>query len=187
MKKRFLELLISVDRRGISRLPEYIIGETDFLTAPASSNYHGNHEGGLVEHSLAVYENLLNVCNTFKFDIDKESLVICGLLHDLCKANFYKVDCRNKKNEAGVWEKVPYYAIDDQLPFGHGEKSVIIIQKFIQLSDEEIAAIRWHMGGFDDAGRSYGGGQSLSAAMGKWKLVLALQMADMAACYFDNK
>ncbi|MDF2563759.1 MAG: hydrolase [Massilibacillus sp.] len=187
MKQRFLELLLSVVRRGIPKLPNYIENETDFFTAPASSQYHGAYAGGLVEHSLAVYENLVKVCSTFNIEVDNDSLIICGLLHDLCKANFYTVDFRNKKNEFGVWEKVPFYKIDDQLPFGHGEKSVMIIQKFIQLKDEEIAAIRWHMGSYDDAAKSYGGGQSLSAAMGKWKLVLALQMADMAACYFDNK
>ena len=187
MKKLFLDLLKSVNRPEIETLAEYIEHETDFFTAPASSKYHGAHEGGLVEHSIAVYDNLVEVNAGFSQDYKRDTFIIIALLHDLCKANYYTIEYRNRKNESGQWEKYPCYIVNDQLPYGHGEKSVMIIQKFIQLTDEEIAAIRWHMGGFDDAARSYGGGQALSAAMAKWPLVVALQMADLASVYFDKK
>lgn len=185
MKQRFIDLLRSVDRPGIDSLVGYIENETDFFTAPASSQYHGAKEGGLVEHSLAVYEHLVRLTDQFLAGYKPETLIISALLHDLCKANFYKVDYRNKKNEHGIWEKVPYYAIEDQLPLGHGEKSVMIIQRFIRPTVAEVMAIRWHMGSFGAS--DYATTQSLSNAFNMYPLTVALHMADLAACYFDKK
>jgi hypothetical protein len=187
MKERFLKLLRSVDRVGIDNLAVYIEQETDFFSAPASTQYHGACEGGLLEHSIRVYENLIQIADIYLDGYTSESLILCSLLHDLCKANFYKIEYRNRKNEFGQWEKYPYYAIDDQLPFGHGEKSVIMAMKYIKLTDEEIAAINWHMGSFDCRTKDYAGVTTLSAAMGKYPLLTALHMADLAACYFDGK
>jgi hypothetical protein len=186
-KDRYIKLLSEVDRPGIASLINYLEYETDFFTAPASSQHHGACEGGLLDHSLAVHDNLLKIGKEFFDDYDPYSFALVALLHDVCKANFYKVDYRNKKNEYGQWDRVPYYAIDDQLPYGHGEKSVMIVSRFIQLSIEEQMGIRWHMCGFDDAARSYGGGQVLSTAMGKFPLITALHAADLMACYFDGK
>ena len=128
MKEQFLELLKKVKREGINELIEFI-EKTDFYKAPASTRFHGSYEGGLVEHSIKVYEILKHKVETNieKVDIPEESIIIIGLLHDLCKANFYKVDYRNAKNALGVWEKVPYYTVDDTIPYGHGEKSVMMI------------------------------------------------------------
>lgn len=187
MKDRFIKLLRSVDRVGIDNLAGYLVHETDFFTAPASSQYHGAYEGGLVEHSLTVFENLSKKKETVLSECDFNSITLVSLLHDICKANFYKVDYRNKKNEYGNWEKVPYYAIDDQFPAGHGEKSVMIVQQFIKLKPEEALAINWHMAGFDERSKGYGGMQALSAAMSKYNLVAALHIADLEACYFDKK
>ena len=82
---------------------------------------------------------------------DLESYTIVSLLHDLCKAGFYKTELRNRKNDRGEWEKVPVYAVDDQFPYGHGEKSVFLIERFMRLRTEEAIAVRWHMGGFDES------------------------------------
>lgn len=189
MKNRFIGLLSEVKRPGMDGLIKWLTDKSDFFTAPASTKYHGAKEGGLVEHSLAVYDKLCMIADAHKDSLPtvyNSTLIIIALLHDICKANFYTVQMRNAKNETtGVWEKVPFYAIEDQFPYGHGEKSVLIIREFISLQVEEMMAIRWHMGGYDDGG--YATRQALSAAMDKYPLILALQMADLAASYFDKK
>ena len=116
MKEQFLELLKQVKREGINELIEFI-EKTDFFTAPASTRFHGNYEGGLVEHSMKVYEILKHKVETNMepLNVNPETLILVPLLHDLCKANFYKIDYRNAKNALGVWEKVPYYTVDDTI------------------------------------------------------------------------
>lgn len=187
MKNRFISLLRQVNRAGIEDLLEYL-EKSDFYFAPASTRYHGACEGGLLQHSLAVYDNLQKFRQVFVLPYNHESIIICCLLHDICKSNFYRKGYKNKKNDVdGLWERVECYDVCDQLPLGHGEKSVIIIQKFIRLLDEEMLAIRWHMGGFDEGVKGYSSSQSLSAAMSKYPLVVSLHMADLAACYIDKK
>ena len=113
-------------------------------------------------------------------NIPEESLIICALLHDLCKTYFYTVEYRNKKNEeTGVWEKVPFYTIDDKVPYGHGEKSVMMIEEYIKLTPVERYSIRWHMG-WSEPKENY---NALGKAMGKYPLVLALHEADQEATY----
>lgn len=126
MIKEFEELLLSTKREGIDRLLEFI-RRSDFYKAPASTRFHSCHESGLLEHSMNVYKCLKEKRNSiiWKECLDKipdSSLIVISLLHDLCKTYFYTVDYRNKKNDKGVWEKVPYYTIDDKIPYGHGEK-----------------------------------------------------------------
>ena len=136
-----------VTREGGDRLLAWLSG-TDFFTAPASTKYHGACECGLVMHSVNVY----NILRGKYFDEgdSEESFALCALLHDVCKAQFYKVSTRNVKNDAtGAWEKVPYYTVEDAFPYGHGEKSVYLIERFVRLKPAEAMAIRWHMGGFD--------------------------------------
>ena len=161
--------------------------KTDFFKAPASTKYHGAYAGGLCEHSLDVYKWANKLSSPLGINVSPDSLMITTLFHDVCKANFYTVDYRNKKNEAGIWEKVPYYTIDDALPLGHGEKSVMIIQKYIHLTDEEIAAINWHMGFSDMRCSSFGGANALSSAFEKYPLAFLIHAADMAATYRDNR
>ncbi|MDR7867791.1 MAG: HD domain-containing protein [Sporomusaceae bacterium] len=190
MRKRYLELLASTGRPGRTDLASWL-ESTDFFTAPASTQYHGAHEGGLLEHSLAVYNNLCKIAGTFEeklLPVSNSTAIIVALLHDICKADFYTVSTRNVKNEqTGQWEKVPYYAIEDTIPLGHGEKSVILAMRHMPLTGDEIMAIRWHMAGFDDAARQYASGQALAAALKKYPLITALHMADLAATYFDGK
>lgn len=189
-KEQFINLLRSTKREGIEDLIAYL-ETTDFFTAPASTQYHGAEAEGLVIHSLAVEQNIHKIAATFTGALiaySAATLTLVALTHDICKAEFYKVSTRNvKDDETGKWSKVPFYAIEDLLPMGHGEKSLYILMKFIKLSDEEAAAIRWHMGGYDDAARQYGGGQCLTAACKKWPLITALHMADIATANFDHK
>ena len=105
-------------------------------------------------------------------------------MHDICKANFYAVEMRNRKNEQGQWEKYPFYVVNDQLPYGHGEKSVYIISGFMKLTREEAMAIRWHMGFSDNDFRA--GGFSVGIAFEKFPLALLTHMADLQATYLDE-
>lgn len=157
---------------------------TDFYTAPASTRFHGACECGLVMHSLNVYEVMKNRFYTPEESLESYTLVT--LLHDLCKANFYKAGFRNVKNEGtGQWEKVPTYNVEDRFPFGHGEKSVYLIERFIRLKPAEAIAIRWHMGGFDDAVR--GGSFAISNAFDEYPLAVKLHLADLEATYLVEK
>ncbi len=187
MKERFIDLLLGSGRENIEDLIRYLDEETDFFSAPASTRFHGSCEAGLLEHSLAVYDNLCRLAAAYELPLSAAEVTICALLHDVCKANFYKRGSRNRKNPVtGAWEQVPVYEIEDLLPLGHGEKSVMLLQQYIWLSREEMLAIRWHMGGFDDSASGMGR-RALSQAMSSCSLVTALHMADLAACYFDEK
>ena len=105
-------------------------------------------------------------------------MAIVALLHDVCKTNFYKTEMRNVKKN-GVWESVPYYTIEDNLPYGHGEKSVYILSGFMRLTRDEAFAIRYHMGfsGPEDANQ-------IGKALEMFPLAFALSTADSEATYF---
>ncbi|MDY5007385.1 hydrolase [Candidatus Allofournierella merdipullorum] len=172
-----------VTRPGADKLLDWL-ATTDFFKAPASTRFHGACEEGLVMHSLNVYHALMD--RFFEEGDNPESMAVCGLLHDLCKANYYKTGTRNVKNEAtGQWEKVPVFMVEDQFPYGHGEKSVYLIERFIRLKPAEAVAIRWHMGGFDDAAR--GGCRAISEAYDAYPLAVKLHLADLTATYLMEK
>ena len=181
MKEKFIELLKSTNRPGIEDLISFL-EKTDFFTAPASTRFHGSFEGGLVEHSLKVYEILDYKAknNVLKLEIPDDTIKIVSLLHDICKLNFYKVDYRNAKNALGEWEKVPYYTIDDTIPYGHGEKSVMMITEYMKLTPEEKYCIRWHMG-FTEPKEQY---TTIGLAYKKYPLALLVHEADLEATYF---
>ena len=122
----------NVTRPGSEKLLDWLDNKTDFFSAPASTRFHGACEGGLCMHSLNVYHALHD---TFFTEGDsEESYAVCALLHDVCKSQFYKTSTRNVKNEeTGQWEKKPFYIVDDAFPFGHGEKSVYLIERFMRL------------------------------------------------------
>ena len=169
-----------VTRPGSEKLLDWLDHKTDFFAAPASTRFHGACEGGLCMHSLNVYHALHD---TFFTEGDsEESFAICALLHDLCKANYYKAGTRNVKNdETGQWEKRPYYSVEDAFPYGHGEKSVYLIERFVRLKPAEAMAIRWHMGGFDEAVK--GGSFAISAAFDRYPLAVKLHLSDLEATY----
>ncbi len=165
-REEFLQIFRQhVTRPGSEKLLDWLDHKTDFFSAPASTRFHGACTGGLCMHSLNVYHALHDTF--FTEGESEESFAICALLHDLCKANYYKAGTRNVKNETtGQWEKVPSYSVEDLFPYGHGEKSVFLIERFMKLKVEEAVAIRWHMGGFDDAAR--GGCFAISEAYDKY-------------------
>ncbi len=181
LKKEFVALLESTGREGMPKLLEWL-ESTDFYTAPASTQFHGVYAGGLLVHSLSVFRYLQNF--TKSVEVDENSVKIIGLLHDVCKVNFFTRQVRNVKIPGERrWEEEESYGIDDQLPMGHGEKSVYMIMKYIALTDEEALAIRWHMGGFDDAARAYAGGKAQSSAYRQYPVAAALSIADMYVTY----
>ena len=184
-KERFIQLYKElIKREGSEKLLDYLVNQSDFLTAPASTRYHGAYAGGLVEHSLNVYDCLCDYLKRdrckelYQMDYDVESIAIVALLHDVCKVNCYKESTRNQKIN-GTWQQVPYYEFEDKLPYGHGEKSVYIINGFIRLSREEAFAIRYHMGfsGSEEV-------RTVGAAFEMYPLAFALSTADMEATYF---
>lgn len=184
MKDNFINLLKGTNREGIDKLITFI-EKTDFFTAPSSTRFHGAYKGGLLEHSLNVFYCLNELLKNVTFadrckDIDPSSLIICPLLHDICKTYFYVEDTRNVKNkETGKWEQVPYYTVEDKIPYGHGEKSVMMIEQYIKLKPYERYAIRWHMG-------AYSGQQdwnALGTAYDIYPFAMALHFADMMATH----
>lgn len=179
-KDEFIEIFSrEISRAGSAELLAWM-QTTDFFVAPASTRYHGACENGLVMHSLNVYKVLVNRFSDS--GENPESLAICGLLHDLCKANFYKAGFRNvKDDETGKWEKVPSFSVQDAFPYGHGEKSVYLVERFMRLKPAEAIAIRWHMGGFDDAVR--GGSFAISEAWRNYPIGPMLHIADLEATY----
>ena len=186
-KNEFIEIYKeNITRPGSDKLLNYLISEqSDFFTAPCSTRFHGSYAGGLVQHSINVYNCLKDYLSrqrtkdVYGMEYTNESIALTALLHDVCKMNFYSVYYRNAKNEQGVWEKVPYYTINDQLPYGHGEKSVYIVSGFMRLTREEAFAIRYHMGfsGIEDR-------NSIGKAFEMFPLAFALSVADMEATYF---
>ena len=187
MREKFIEIYNSkITRPGADKLLEYIDGpSSDFFTAPASARFHGAYAGGLAEHSINVYECLADymsrqrVKETYGFEASEESIAIVALLHDLCKINCYKPGTRNVKDETGKWIQVPTFEYDDKMPYGHGEKSVYIINGYMRLTREEAFAIRYHMGfsGTEDA-------RNVGTAFEMYPLAFALSTADMEATYF---
>lgn len=179
----------NIKRQGADNLLDYLINKSDFFTAPSSTRFHGSYEGGLVQHSVNVYHCLKDYLSRqrakelYKMDYSEETIAIVSLLHDLCKVNFYSVDYRNAKNDNGVWEKIPYYTINDTMPYGHGEKSVYIISGYLygdsRLTREEAFAIRYHMGFSGNEDKN-----SIGKALEMYPLAFALSVADMEASYY---
>lgn len=185
LKEEFISIYeTNIKREGSKKLLDWL-QTTDFFTAPASTKYHCACENGLLMHSLNVYKVMMN--KHFKEGEDsKESFAVSALLHDICKIQFYKTLKRNVKNEStGIWEQIPYYAVEDAFPYGHGEKSVFLIERFMKLKTPEAMAIRWHMGGFDDSARS--GSFSVGLAFGKFPLAVKLHISDLEATYICEK
>ncbi len=177
-----------IKREGAQKLLDWL-SRTDFFTAPASAKFHNAFEGGLVLHSLNVFDRLLREVKeeygeNFNEKYSMETITVCALLHDICKVNFYKKEIRNVK-ENGEWVPKTFYTVEDELPYGHGEKSVYIVSGFIKLTRSEAMAINWHMGGFDT--RVKGGDYSLSAAFYSYPLALLLHIADNKAAYLDEE
>ena len=170
-----------IKRPGAADLLQWMDANS-FFEAPASKRHHGANPGGLAEHSINVFRRLLRL-NTEEEkrqqfpQYDLETVAICGLLHDLCKIDAYRLT----EGQQGK----PEYQLTKNFPAGHGEKSVILILQFMHLTQEEILAIRWHMGQYDFYAR--GGGFDLDNAFRQSKLAVMLHLADMMATHFDER
>lgn len=177
----------NIKRDGADKLLEWL-KKSDFFTAPASSKFHSAVEGGLCFHSLNVYKRFISLLEneygkSWQDKISLESATIISLLHDVCKVQTYKQELRNVKVD-NIWVQKPFWTVDDQLPYGHGEKSVYIISGFMKLTRDEAMAINWHMGGFD--ARVRGGAFGLSQAFYGYPIALLFHIADLEATYLDE-
>ena len=185
-KETFISLLKSTNRQGVDGCIQEL-ENLGFFTAPASTVFHLNNEGGLVEHSLNVCKVALKVRETMiEFDrtlenkLPKDSVIIAALLHDMCKADIYKKATKWQKNSKGQWEGYDGYDVDySNLPLGHGEKSVIMaLQSGLKLTKDEILAIRWHMHAWELPFQSYEAKSCLNKAKEITPLLTLIQTSD---------
>ena len=191
---RFEAELGKVQRPGMDKLLEYI-QKSDFYRAPASTKFHLAAPGGLLQHSLNVLDALRGLLawnegrSCWEYHaagkavdtITDDSLIMMALLHDICKTHFYSTSTRNQKNDAtGEWEKVPFYAVNDMMPLGHGPKSAMIIKQYTTLTSQELYAIWHHMG----MNGNYENDNAVGKSIEMYPAVLALQTADMMASRF---
>lgn len=189
IKNEFIEIYKSnIKRDGADKLLDYLANGSDFFTAPASGKRHSSYEGGLAQHCINVYNRYKNIIKAeygeeYNSILSDESIAIIALLHDLCKVNTYTIDYRNQKVD-GQWVQVPYYAYNNTLPYGHGEKSVYIISGFMRLTREEAMAINWHMGAFDPRATAT---SDLSDAYTMYPNAVLFHTADLTATYLDEK
>ena len=182
----FIELYQAhIHREGADALLDYLKNKSDFFTAPASARFHGSYAGGLCDHSVNVYHCLKDylererVQELYGLEYSEESIALVSLLHDVCKIGCYKQSTRNVKGPDGKWQSVPTFFYEDNLPYGHGEKSVYIVNGYLRLTREEAMAIRWHMGFSGDEDK-----RLVGQALQQYPLAFALSVADMEATYF---
>jgi len=192
-RENFNKAITYIKREGLSDLLNWLETETDYFLAPASTQFHGNYEGGLLDHSMFVLQFALHNFNyVVKHNPDlenlRESIVICALFHDLCKTNYYHLEKKWTKDENGKWKDYIGYNVKDTFPIGHGEKSVYLISKFIKLTDAEALAIRWHMGAHElsvhipNSAQSYAYNEAINNP-----LVRLIHCADMLSMTIEEK
>lgn len=183
---KFYQMFREVDGDYYPGSAEFLrwLEDTDFFTAPASTKYHMSIPGGLVLHSVHVAEEAATICHRYGMHNLADSAIMCGLVHDICKVGVYKPTTRRVRGEDGMWKTVPAYEYDDAMPLGHGEKSLFLAQRHgLKLSDEEAAAIRWHMGPYRDRDAV----REMSEAFQRFPLAAILHNADMAATYIIER
>lgn len=185
--KYLAEKLRATGREGIEVVLTKLYKEHGFFQAPASSAFHLNEEGGLVQHSINVYECAMKIRDMVVAQkpeladrLTDDSIAIAGLLHDVCKSDVYQLKEKFRKDANGRWETYTGYDVDySRFPMGHGEKSVImLLQMGLDLTDDEMMAIRWHMSAWDLPFQSNEEKSSLNAAREKCPLLTVIQAAD---------
>ena len=188
-KEVFLQIYRdNIHREGSDALLDYLEHKSDFFTSPAYARFHGSYPGGLCEHSVNVYRCLEaylereRVRELYGLDYSPETVALVSLLHDVCKIGCYRGGTRNVKGPDGKWQSVPTFFYEDNLPYGHGEKSMYILSGFLRLTREEAMAIRWHMGFSGDEDK-----RLVGQAFQQYPLAFALSVADMEATYFLEK
>ena len=183
-REKFTEIYNQyITRPGAKELFQWL-ESTDFFDAPASSRFHNDHPGGLCEHSVHVWEELVRLLKAYpEIKVSGETAAIVSLLHDLCKIGVYKTELKNKKVN-GVWVQQPAYVFQEDFCFGgHGSKSVYLAQKYIDLTEEEAVAINCHMGPWDRSPGDY----SLGSAYDAYPIAWLLHVADESATYVREK
>ena len=194
MKDKFISLLRSTDRQGVDSVIAYL-EKVGFFEAPASVNRHLSYEGGLVEHSLNVHRmammlrgQMIEIKPELAEQLAEDSVTIAALLHDVCKANIYKTAKKWRKDEQNRWEQYDTYEADySRFPLGHGEKSVIMLLRLgLTLTNDEILAIRWHMGAWNLPFQSYEDKCNISEASDH-PLTAVIQAADGLATHILEK
>ena len=189
-KEEFVSLLESTGRKGVDSVVDYL-GKAGFFHAPASVNRHLSHDGGLLEHSLNVYKmavrlrgQMVEMRPGIESRLPEDSVAIAALLHDVCKANIYKKVTKYRKDANNRWESYDGYDADyTRFPLGHGEKSVVMLLRLgLELTNDEVLAIRWHMGAWDLSFQSFESKSNISAASDV-PLVAVLQAADALAAH----
>ena len=194
--QEFEQLLRSTGREGIETVI-LRLHESGFFEAPASTVFHGNYHGGLVDHSLNVCHTALKLRETMtalkpsiELALPREHVIISALLHDVCKADIYKEEQKWRKNKDNNWESYLSYGVNySSFPVGHGEKSVIrLLQWGLRMEEDEILAIRWHMTAWDMPFQSSELKSNLSVAQEKYPLLAIIQAADtLATSLLDQK
>ena len=186
LKQQFKERLLSTNRDGMENVIKHL-ERLGFFTAPASTKFHLNVKGGLMQHSwnvcntaLMLREQMIQMKPELAEKLQVESVIIASLLHDVCKSNIYKDAILNRKNDQGYWEKVPGFEVDySSLPLGHGEKSVIMLLTLgLKLTRDEMLAIRWHMTAWELAFHSPEQKSNLQIARDTAPLCTIIQAAD---------
>lgn len=197
-KEEFIRLLKATSNvhKNIDRLIQWL-ETSDFFEAPSSTVFHNNYKGGLCEHSLNVYRIACKLREVLvsegkSIDFSEEELIISALLHDLCKTNFYVQDVKVFKDESAPighqWKKYNTYKIEDKFPYGHGEKSVFMLQRFIALTGNESLAIRWHMGNSDPSiSMSNYTKSAFITALEENQLVNIISLADQFSSFLIEK
>ncbi|KJJ66043.1 HD domain-containing protein [Clostridium sp. FS41] len=186
IKNRIEELLLSTDRQGIADLLVEMDG-MGFYTAPCSTQYHLAYPGGLAEHSLNVYELMDKLSGILYPEVDKSSVIICALLHDLGKAGQFgkpnyiinMLKGRGKNAEPYQSTTKPYIGNPDLLYIDHEVRSVQIAGRHIELTEDENWAILMHNGMYGNFKYQIQGKET--------PLYLLLHMADMWASRVTEK
>lgn len=188
-KEEFVKLLKSTGREGVDDVIEEL-ERLGFFSAPASAGHHLKVEGGLVQHSLntckaafAIWEGMKALEPSLDTEVKKESIIISALLHDVCKADIYKRSVKKRKNKLGQWEDCEGYKVSyKDFPMGHGEKSlVVILLSGLELYDDEMLAIRWHMGAWGLNQNSFEDVRNYDTAQKEYPLVAIIHAADVMA------
>lgn len=183
IKQTILSRLHRIEREGMSDLIYFLTSESDYFTAPASVKGHCNYPYGLSIHSHNVVELLIEKNEKFHLGLSIESIYLAGYLHDLCKTNIFQPVLKLRYNQKN--EKECYFTYDcmDEIPLGHGEKSVILAQQYIKLTLEEIMLIRWHTGPHTPCENIYRYDQALAVC----PAIKAIFTADEEAATFLEK
>ena len=200
-KNFIISTLKTVERQG-ANIDGLItkLESSDFFTAPASTRFHNSFEGGLADHVINVYYNLKSLVERkhLQDTISEDSIIICGLLHDMSKINFYKPTIKNKKvysengskyDTLGNYDWVSEYqwsVVDESERFiygNHEENSEFMVRYYIPLTLQESIAILHHHGGkgYDSTP------QNLLAIMNDNPLLTLLHVADMISTYVDER